>query len=167
MKLGVTWPILGAILDRAGSQGGSKNHVFGHHVWKITKKGCPETRSEKTSKFDRNFVSKWEGLGGKDERFAGDLLQNNNVRCVMKYWENWCQKGSKKRPKSEPKTLRYQIFEIFSRFGRSWNLEVFWDRKKMDQQFEKIWKLRLRSKTIDILGLARQSVRTRLRLWSL
>ena len=47
---------LGAVLDPAGSQGGSKNHVFGYHVGKMTKKGCPKTRTEKTSKFDRKFV---------------------------------------------------------------------------------------------------------------
>ena len=33
-------------------KGGSKNHVFGYHVGKMTKKGCPKTRPEKTSKFD-------------------------------------------------------------------------------------------------------------------
>jgi len=49
---GVTWPILGAILNPAGFQGGSKNHVFEYHVGKIMKKGCPKTRPEKTSKFD-------------------------------------------------------------------------------------------------------------------
>ena len=49
---GATRRILGAILDPAGFQGGSKNHVFGYHVGKITKKGCPKTRPEKTSKFD-------------------------------------------------------------------------------------------------------------------
>ncbi len=47
-----TGPILGAILDPAGSQGESQNHVFGYHVGKMTKKGCPKTRPEKTSKFD-------------------------------------------------------------------------------------------------------------------
>ena len=157
---------MGAILDPAGSQGGSKNHVFGYHVGKMMKKGCPKTRPEKTSKFDWNLVPKWEGLGGENERFAGDMLQNKGFRGIVKYWENCCQKGSKKRPKSEPKTLPDQIFEIFSRFGRSRNLDVFWE-KKMDHKSEKVWKLRLRSKTIDILRLARQSVRTRLRLWSL
>ena len=49
---GATWVILGAILDPAGFQGGSKNHVFGYHVGKMTKKGCPKTRPEKTSKID-------------------------------------------------------------------------------------------------------------------
>ena len=49
---GATWPILGAILDPAGFQGGFKNHVFGYHVGKMRKKGCPKTRPEKTSKFN-------------------------------------------------------------------------------------------------------------------
>ena len=47
-----TWPILGAILGRAGSQRGSTNHVFGYHVGKMTKKRYPTTRPEKTSNFD-------------------------------------------------------------------------------------------------------------------
>jgi hypothetical protein len=38
---------LGAILDPAGFQEGSKNHVFGYHVGKMMKKGCPKTRPEK------------------------------------------------------------------------------------------------------------------------
>ena len=75
------------------------------------------------------MVPNWEGLGGENERFAGDLLQNKGFRGIVKYRENWCQKGSKKRPKSEPKTIRDQILEIFGRFGRSRNLDVFWERK--------------------------------------
>ena len=96
-----TIPFLAAVCR---SQGGSTNHVFGYHVGKMTKKGCPKTRPEKTSKFDRKIVPKWEGLGGENERFAGDLLQNKGFRGIVKYWENWCQKWSKKRPKSEPKS---------------------------------------------------------------
>jgi len=47
-----TWPILSAILDPAGFQGGSENHVFVYDVGKMMKKGCPKTRPEKTSKID-------------------------------------------------------------------------------------------------------------------
>ena len=49
---GATWPILGAILDPAGFQGGSKNHVFVYHIGKMMKKECPETKPENTSKCD-------------------------------------------------------------------------------------------------------------------
>ena len=60
---GATWPILGAILDPAGSQGGSKNHVFGYHVGKMKKKGCPKTRPEKHQKLIENLFQNervWE-----------------------------------------------------------------------------------------------------------
>ena len=69
-------------------------------------------------------------MGGENDGFAGDVLQNKGFRGIVKYYENWCQKGSKKRSKTEPKTIRDQIFEIFGRFGRSRNLDGFGERKK-------------------------------------
>jgi hypothetical protein len=42
----------------AGSRRESQNRGFGHHVRKITKKGCPKTRLEKTLIFYRKLVPK-------------------------------------------------------------------------------------------------------------
>ena len=47
---GATCLILGAIWGRAGSQGGSKNHVFGYHVGKMTKKGVRKRDPKKHQK---------------------------------------------------------------------------------------------------------------------
>ena len=116
---------------------GIQKSCFWGSCWKNDEKRVSENEIRKTLKFDRKIVPKWKGLGCENERFAGDLLQNKGFRGIMKYWENWSQKRSKKRLKSEPKTLRDQIFETFSRFGRSWNLEVFWDRKKWTKNLKK------------------------------
>ena len=116
------------------------------------KKGCPKTRPEKTSKIDWNLFPKWDGLGSENERFAGDLLQNKGFRWILKYWENWCQKGSKKRPKSEPKTIRDQIFEIFGRFGWSRYLDGFWERKKWTENQENGGRRRSRGTLRDGVG---------------
>ena len=120
---------------------GVQKSCFRVSCWKNDEQRGPKTRPEKTSNCDWTFVSKWEGLGGENERFAGDLLQNKGFRGIVKYRENLCQKGSKKRPKSEPKTLRDQIFEIFGRFGGIRNLDGFWERKKWTENLKKseIW----------------------------
>ena len=60
---GATRRIWGAILDRAGFKGGSKNHVFGYHVRKMMKKGCPKTRPEKHQNLIENLFQNervWE-----------------------------------------------------------------------------------------------------------
>ena len=76
--------IWGAIFGTSRFRRRSQNHVFGYHVRKMMKKGCPKTRPEKTSKFDRKFIPKWEGLGNENEGFAGDLLQNKDFRGIVK-----------------------------------------------------------------------------------
>ena len=51
--------------------------------WKNDEKRVSENETRKTSKFDRKFVPKWEGLGDENERFAG--LQNKGFRGIVKY----------------------------------------------------------------------------------
>ena len=76
------------------------------------KKECPKTRPEKTSKFDRKFIPKWEGLGDENEGFAGDLLQNRGFRGIVKYWKI----GTKRDPKNDQKQSQKRSEIRFLRF---------------------------------------------------
>jgi hypothetical protein len=76
------------------------------------KKECPKTRPEKTSKFDRKFIPKWEGLGDENEGFAGDLLQNRGFRGIVKYWKI----GAKRDPKNDQKQSQKRSEIRFLRF---------------------------------------------------
>ena len=129
--LGATWPILGAIWGRAGSQGGSKNHVFGYHVRKMMKKGCPKTRPEKTSKFDWKLISNWEGLGGENERFAGDVSQNRSFRGVWKCEGKWVIKWFKNGAKIKLWVVLERTFAIFGRLGRVLFFDAFFVQQKV------------------------------------
>ena len=66
--------------------------------------------------------------------------------------ENWCQKESKKRSKSEPKTIQDHIFEIFGRFGRRRNSDVFSKKKKVDRKSKKNATLDAKSKVYRKVG---------------
>ena len=75
---------LGLILDTAGFQRGSPN-LLGHHVGKMTKKGCPKTRPSETSNFYWNLIPKWEDLLSKNKHFAWYVAQNTSYRGVVTY----------------------------------------------------------------------------------
>ena len=74
---------------------GVQKSCFWISCWKNDEKRVSENETRKTSKFDRKFVPKWDGLGSENERFAGDVLQNKGFRGIVKYWENWCQRNPK------------------------------------------------------------------------
>ena len=60
---GVTWPILGAILDPAGFQGGSRNHVLGIMLEKLRKKGVRKRDPKKHQNLMENLFQNervWE-----------------------------------------------------------------------------------------------------------
>ena len=142
MHVCVTWPSLGAILDPAGSRSGPRIRDFGNHAGKLTKKGCPNTWPEKTLKFDWNPVTKWQGLGSKNNHLALYMLQNINFRGVMTYWENWCQKGFQKQATPELKMFRDNVVEDFERFMGSRNLEDLLPQIKTNRKLVARWSSR-------------------------
>ena len=96
---------------------GVQKSCFWVSCWKNDEKRVSENETRKTSKINRKFVPKWEGLGGENECFAGAVLQNKGFRGIVKYWKVWCQKGSKKRPKSEPKRSQIRFLRFLAVLG--------------------------------------------------
>ena len=107
---------------------------FGAHwILEVAPKSIVEENQNKNEKqngprnvwkilvFDWFWIPNWEDLISTSELLAEDMLQNNNVRGVMKYWENWCPNGYPKRSTSEPTRFRYHSL----RFGRDfWEAEI-------------------------------------------
>ena len=109
---GATRRILGAILDPAGFQGGSKNHVFGYHVGKMTKKGCPKTRPEKY----QNLI---ENLFQNERVWEVNMSVSLGTCCKIKvFGVSWnIEKIDAKRdPKSDQNRNQKRSEIIFLRF---------------------------------------------------
>ena len=68
--------------------------------WKNDEKRVSKNETRKTFIVDWKLAPKCEVIRGTSECFAENVLQNSNVRGVMKYWGHWCLNGHPKRPKS-------------------------------------------------------------------
>ena len=64
-------------------------------------------------------------------------MQNMTCGRFRKLIGNRYQNGSKKEPKSNPKTIGSRIWEILERFGGMLFFDDFLDRKKITQHSEK------------------------------
>ena len=87
--------------------------------------------------FDWFLMPKWEAWNCKKEVFASYLLQNMSLLGVVKHNENWCQKRSPKRLKSNTLAASGRIFEIFGGFRKSWFFEDFVIGKKLAPNLQK------------------------------
>ena len=127
------------------------------HFGKNDEKGVPQSETRKIY-FCLSYFGARTREDSKCEIFS---CCKKPFSGVMKYNENWCQKGSNQRTQSDPETLGDLIFWDFEAFWEDLNFRRFWERNKSTPNLKQMQKQAPPKQCVRDLGSAQRNLHGR------